>query len=114
FPLVLVLFAIAAYLLLPERAFWASIAFALGLLGTPVLSAYMSPQGATLGGAVLAAVAAGLAFRSSRGWLIAVLGGLLGLVFLSAEHGALIAWILALLVLAVLLGQAPRRRIATA
>lgn len=95
-PLILLAFTLAAFLLAPDRAFAATLAFAAGLLGMAVLSTYVSPTLATLAGASVATLSAGLVLKRSIGWAIASAAGLLCLIFLSGEHGALLAWSLAL------------------
>ena len=93
-PIALVLFAIAALWLFPNRALWGTISFGLGLLSIPIFSSYASPLITTLVGSALAILAGGAVLRDSRGWVIAVLAGLLPAVFLTTEHGGLAAWAL--------------------
>ncbi len=94
-PVSLFLFALAALVLTPARAFWGSVAFGVALLAIPTLSAYTAPQVATLAGAGLAALSGGLVLRELKGWVISILGSALSTVFLTVEHGGLAAWAIA-------------------
>lgn len=102
-PLVLVLFGLTAFWLLPGRALWGTVGLGLGLLGMAVLSAYVSPPVATLVGAGLAVVIGGVGLGRLAGWLLALMAGLLSIAFLSVEHGALVAWCLMIVAVGVLL-----------
>jgi hypothetical protein len=109
-PLLVVVFATGAFLVAPGRAFWGVIAFGLSLASIPVLSAYLLPAFATVIGSVLALVSAGLMLDSRKGWWISLLCAILCCAFLTAEHGALVAWIIAAAVLIALSSRARSRR----
>jgi len=109
-PLVLLLFAIAAFLINPQRVVVGSLAFGMGMLGMAVLSSYASPMIATLAGAALAVLAGGFALNKTMGWLASLGCGLLCISFLSAEHGGLIAWCLGMVFVLGLLATRMRPR----
>jgi hypothetical protein len=92
-PLAAVLFAVSAFWLRPNRAIVGLAAFGLGLAAIPVIAAYLPPASATLIGAGAAAIVGGAALGKKSGWALSVLVGVLCLVFLSGEHGALAAWL---------------------
>jgi len=94
-PLAAVLFAAGAMWLKPKRAVLGLAAFALGLTVIPVTSSYASPAIATLVGCIVAVLGAGAALGGKAGWALAALSGLFCAAFLTAEHGALVAWVLA-------------------
>ncbi len=102
-PVALVLFALGALFFAPQRAVWGTVAFGVGMLGVQVISAYATAGVATLAGMGFGIFAGGLVLKSTKGWLIALLAGLLPTVFLSIEHGGLLAWVIAVVALALLL-----------
>ncbi len=92
-PAILGLFALGASWIAPAGSLPATLAFGLGLLGIPVLSAYLSPQVATVVGAALAGTLGFVALPKGRA--LAPASGLLACAFLTVEHGALFVWVLA-------------------
>ena len=96
-PAVLGLFGLGAVLRAPGASARATLAFGLGLLGIPVLSAYFGPVAATIAGAALAAVLGSLALPRSKG--LAGVIALLACVFLTLEHGTVLAWLLGLVLM---------------
>ena len=106
-PMALALFAFAAVWLVPKNALWGSIAIGIAFLSIPVLSAYASPVVTTLVGSALAVFAGGLTLGGTRGWVIALLTGVLPTVFLTIEHGSLMAWLLAAVAGVLIVLKAP-------
>lgn len=93
-PLILIAFALGCLFLKVERPLGSVAGFGMGMLATPVLSSYASPLLATIAGGVLAALLGSLALRSRSGAILATSCGVLSLIFLSVQHGTLIAWLL--------------------
>ena len=93
-PAVLALFGLGAARLAPRASVRSTLAFGLGLLGVPVLSAYAPPLVATLVGAVLAGALGGAILPRSK--IFAPVCALLACAFLTVEHGGLFAWLLTL------------------
>lgn len=106
----LVLFALAALWFIPAKALWSTVAFGVALLSIPVLSSYTSAAITTLAGCGLAVLAGGLVLREKKGWVIAILAGVLPTVFLTVEHGGLVAWILAAIAVILLSVKTPMRQ----
>ncbi|HSI73922.1 MAG TPA: hypothetical protein VK934_12165, partial [Fimbriimonas sp.] len=96
----LVLFAAGALWVNPSRALFACCSVGVAFLSIPTLASYASAPVATAIGAVLAFGCAGLIFRERRGWVLGGLVGLLALAFLTAEHGMLVAWLIAAAIVA--------------